>query len=594
MYKKIIYLLILIFSVSFLVSCGEATTTVISENTSNTSTNLGVSLPNLTGIYKSEINNTLDDLGLDYIIVYETNTDLNTDEFIRYDGDDLAGDTVDLNHQVIVVIATSRLVLPDLAGKDQLEIISLLSEMGINFTTEIVSDNTVADQTFSSYGEELIPGDLIPTNYSIVVNIGFNSPKMPDLTDKIKEQIIDEMADSEILYQFEYIVNDVFAEDMFAGYKDVSAGDFYEAGTITINLYKNTFTDNETSLFFSKYVDGGDETSDQAVEIYNPTEETINLSDYHIVIYTNGSLEVSYRIDFGDVNLLSGETYVIVNSDADANLLVKGDLLSDNLIFDGNDTIQLRYKNNTYIDTIYNIGNRGFVLDNEVFIRNETVVNGTRAFTFSEWYGFVPSYTSVLGTYPIANPTEITFNQLSTSFDNPNGGMDLVTLSYINDGDTAGFTPGFLDDARVRFLGVDTPETYPIIDDWGPEAKAYTTLILNSALRIYIQSDPDLGLYGNYGRSLGLVWVDLGETGLVIDILSSDGQVMRTETLTGWILLNYHLILNGYSYNYYSDESTLTFDNKFIYRWFQEAERFAQENELGIHEWEFLVGFYIH
>lgn len=579
MYKKILYLLVIVFSVSFLISCGKTTT--INENTT---TKAGITLPDLSGKNKSEIKTSLDGLSVDYVIIYETNNDLSTDEFIRYDGDDQIGDIVDLEHQVVVVIATSRLVLPDLAEKEQFEIISILSELGINFTTEIVTDNTVTDQTFSSYGDGLVAGDLIPVNFSVVVNIGFNSPKFPDLTGMIKEQIVNEMIESEILYQFDYIVNDDKAEDSFAGYQDVVAGEFYEEGTVTIHLYKNTFTDNETSLFFSKYVDGGDDTSDQAVEIYNPTEETLNLSDYHIVIYENGSLEVSYQIDFGDIDLLSGETYVIANTNADANILIKADLKSENLVFDGNDTIQLRYKNNTYIDTIYNIGNRGFVLDNEVFIRKETVVSGTRTFTFSEWYGFIPSFTSILGTYPIVNPTEITFHQMTTSFHDPNGGMDLVTLTHIADGDTAYFYPGFQGDDRVRFVGTDTPETYPVTDDWGPEAKAYTTLILNSALRIYIQSDPDIGTTGNYGRSLGLVWVDLGETGLTIEILDSSGQVMRTENLTGWILLNYHLILNGYSYNYYSDESTLAFDNKYIFRWFQEAERFAQENGLGIHE----------
>ena len=211
-------------------------------------------------------------------------------------------------------------------------------------------------------------------------------------------------------------------------------------------------------------------------------------------------------------------------------------------------------------------------------------MKGTRVYSFNQWCGFIPTYTEVLGTHPITVPEEITIQIISRPFDDPLGGMDSVTLSYINDGDTAAFTPGFLSDERVRFLGVDTPETYPAVEDWGLEGKAYTTLILNAAEHIYIQSDPDLGYTETYGRHLGLVWVDLGETGLVIDILSSTGTVMRTETLSGWILLNYHLVLNGYSYNYYSDESNLVFNNRYLVRWFQEAERFASENGLGIHE----------
>ncbi len=137
--------------------------------------------------------------------------------------------------------------------------------------------------------------------------------------------------------------------------------------------------------------------------------------------------------------------------------------------------------------------------------------------------------------------------------------MVLVTLVNINDGDTASFTPGFLDDARVRFLGVDTPETYPVADPWGPEAKAYTTSILTQpGATIYLQSDPYLGATETYGRSLGYVWVN-------------------------GVLLNYEIIRHGYSYNYLSSDTKLVYGNRYLYRWFQDAEKYARENNLGIH-----------
>jgi hypothetical protein len=109
-------------------------------------------------------------------------------------------------------------------------------------------------------------------------------------------------------------------------------------------------------------------------------------------------------------------------------------------------------------------------------------------------------------------------------------------------------------------------------------------LILNNAEQIYIQSDPDLGYTETYGRHLGLIWVNLGETGLTIEIKNSNDEVMRTEYLSGWILLNYHLVLNGFSFNYYSSDSSLVFENRYLYRYFQDAQLFAQENGLGIHE----------
>ncbi|XMB71603.1 lamin tail domain-containing protein [Mycoplasmatota bacterium WC30] len=562
----------------------QTTTETTTQLTTETTTVFTYELTDLSGNSKTEIETLFDNLGLSYIFEFETNLDITENSFIRYGGEDQIGNTIEGNHQIIIVLATPKLILPDLTGKNQTEMITALITQGINFNIEIVTDNTIPDQTFSGYGDNFEAGDLVSSRYTVTVYLGFNSARLPDLSEKSKEEITSILNADNIIHVFEYIFNDEFPEDTFVSYEGMVAGDYYEEGTITVNIYKNTFTDNETSLIISKYVDGGNDTSDQAIEIFNSTTLSIDLSEYYLAIFTNGSYTETYHIAFPEIDLLPGETYVIGNTGANANILAKTDLVSDDLVFDGNDTIQICYMNGTYIDTIYNLGNKNFIMDDEVFIRNISVVTGAREYIFTQWYGYVPTYVEVLGTHPIVIPTEITFEYIDREFYDPLGGMDSVILSYISDGDTAGFTPGFIGEERVRFLGVDTPETYPYVDDWGLEAKAYTTLILNSAENIYIQSDPDLGYTETYGRHLGLIWVDLGTEGLTIDILSSDGQVMRTEVLSGWILLNYHLVLNGYSYNYYGSESKLVFNNRYLIRWFQEAERFAQNNGLGIHE----------
>ena len=111
-----------------------------------------------------------------------------------------------------------------------------------------------------------------------------------------------------------------------------------------------------------------------------------------------------------------------------------------------------------------------------------------------------------------------------------------------------------------------------------------TLYLLQNAEQIYIQSDPESGFVGGYGRSLGLVWVYFSDPGITIDILNSNSEVVKTENLSGWILINYHLILNGYSRNTFGGDSTIAFDNRYLYRWFQEAEKSALENGFGIHE----------
>ncbi len=593
MFKKLSVFIISLFVVLLVVSCGQTTTTTQATTIEATTTTVTtteattvpkVTLPDLSGMSKTEIKTALDNLSLGYTFTYQTNTDIDEDNFIEYGNNLLAGDEVSQDLTVVIVLATPRLVLPDLTGMTQSEVITALLTANITFNMVAVNNNDVPDQTFVSYGDNLKAGDLVPSKLTVIVNIGFNSPKLPDLTGLVKEQIVKTMNDMNIPYEFQYVTDDEFAEDTFAGYKDMNIGDFYTDGTVVIDLYKNTFTDNETSLFISQYIDGGDDTSNQAIEIYNPTEGSIDLSDYYIAIFINGSYTADNIVQLPDISLMSGENYVIVNSGADLGLIAKADLTSDAMAFDGNDTIQLCYKNGTYIDTIYNLGNKSFIMDDQIFVRDSETVKGTRTYAFNQWHGYVPDYYDIIGTFPVQTDYEIPFTFIDRPWDDPLGGMDNVTPAGIADGDTVYFTPGFLGDERVRFLGVDTPETYPRVDPWGPEAKEYTTTIINAGIDFYIQSDPDMGLYGNYGRSLGLVWVNLGSQTLDVDIKSSTGVVMRTEHLTGWILLNYHLILNGYSYNYYGNDTTLTMDHRYIFDWFADAERFATANGLGVHE----------
>lgn len=592
--KKLIGLFIAVLAIITFVSCGVGTTEIPTNNPTTeaptteapTTSNL-YTLPSLEGMSKAEIIIALENSEVIYSFKWETNTEFTEEDFIRYDGGLEIGDEVEKGSQIAIILATPHYVLPDFSGKTQSEIFSLVLGKGFNFQFEIEVNNDIPDQTFSKFGDGLEPGDPFDGSATLVIYIGFNTVKLPDLNNKLKGEIAQILTEAQIQYNFEYVINDEYPEDMFIGYKDMEIGDYYEDEPVTVLLYQNTFTSNPTSLIISKYVDGGDGTNDQAIEIYNPTDSSVFLGDYHLAIFINGAMEATNIIPFENVDLLPGETYIIANkASANGDLLRSADIYVFELNFDGNDTIQLRYKNNTYIDSIYHIGNRDFVFDNEIFIRKPNVVKGARNFTFTEWVAYVPSYIDLLGTHPYTyDPTAgVTFQFINRIFDDPLGGMNLVTLVQINDGDTASFTPGFLNAERVRFLGVDTPETFPVADPWGPEAKAYTTLILNNAEQIYIQSDPDLGYTETYGRHLGLIWVNLGETGLTIEIKNSNDEVMRTEYLSGWILLNYHLVLNGFSFNYYSSDSSLVFENRYLYRYFQDAQLFAQENGLGIHE----------
>ncbi|HPJ24083.1 MAG TPA: PASTA domain-containing protein, partial [Bacillota bacterium] len=294
-----------IIALFFVVSCGNNTTETTTPTTTTPTTVIttSITLPDLTGQTKSEISDTLDALGITYVFEYQTNTEIDEDVFVQYGNDNQAGDAVTESSEIVVIIATPRLILPDLTGMTQSEIIGELMARGILFHIEIVTDNDVPDQTFSSYADGLEAGDLVPSSYTITVNLGYNQTILPDLTGELKAEIESALTDLQISYEFSYIIDDAYPEDSFAGYVDLEVGDYYaEETTVTVNLYKNTFTDDATSLFISKYVDGGDGTSDQAIEIYNPTASAIDLSNYYLAIYINGSRTISYNIPLSDVS----------------------------------------------------------------------------------------------------------------------------------------------------------------------------------------------------------------------------------------------------------------------------------------------------
>nr|MDA3837460.1 lamin tail domain-containing protein [Candidatus Delongbacteria bacterium] len=531
---------------------------------------------------------------------YETNPDLTEGLFISYGNDYQTGDLFLENESVIVIIATHDLYLPDLSGLEQFAIFNFLNGLGFsmnNYNFEIIVNNDVPDMTFAGYESHSI-GDQVTDSEEFVIFIADNQEVLPDLTGKLETEIKEILDDQQIKFTFSEVVNDDYSEGSFAYYENNDIGDFYEKdSTIEVVLYKNTFTDVEVGLFISKYIDS---ETNSAIEIYNPTDIAINLEDYHIVIYTNGSFEVTYRIEFEEGSVIEpNDTFLISSKVSEPDLQRKAELRTDDLVFDGNDTIQLRYKNDTYIDTVYNLGERGFIMDNEIYVRREAITSGNRDFSLNEWKPFVPDYYEIIGTHPLDIEDILTLTQseinemLARGFDHPLGGMNLVTLDVVHDGDTAAFIPGFLGGERVRFLGINTPETSPTVapdgpEPWGLEAKAYTTTILEYAdennLPIYIQSDPDLGYTEGYGRHLGLVWVDLGDNVLSIDILDSDENVLFTEELTGVILVNYHVLKNGFSLNFYGSESEMIVNHRYMLRWFQEAEKFARDNNLGLFE----------
>jgi len=69
-----------------------------------------------------------------------------------------------------------------------------------------------------------------------------------------------------------------------------------------------------SELFISEYVEGS--SQNKAIEIYNPTANPIDLTDYQIDRYSNGSQSVSDFLQLSGT-LAAGDVFVITNGDTD-------------------------------------------------------------------------------------------------------------------------------------------------------------------------------------------------------------------------------------------------------------------------------------
>lgn len=521
-------------------------------------TKKAILLPELSDKTASEIEVLLNDSRIKFEFIEENNFEVSNNLFVRYE-QKAVGDEVKKDETIKVVINVHK--LPDLTGMNESQIIVLFDKLGIDITTQFdEGNNDYQNLTWSGYVDQNV-GDKVTSILSkeLIIKIAVNSlTVLPDLSGLNIFQVTRALDASFIQYKFEYITDDSKEADIYDSYAGHQPGDFIEDDeVIVVKLYTNSFLNDDEGLFISKFWDN--EGKNNALELYNPTNEEINLDEYSIAVLVNGALTPGYEIPLNG-HLASKNTFIIANPQATRDLVKKAQMTSTLFEFDSRDVIQLRYKNGSYVDIISTIGSSVASLTNEVYVREFDTKVGSRVFSFLDWDEYIPTFLEPFGTHPYAKPISfnIDLSLLARDFGHAQGGMVAVDLVKTTDGDTAEFRPGFESNARIRFLGVDTRETHPIVEPMGMEAKIFTQGLLESATQIHLQSDPNSASVDNYGRHLGFIW--------------ADGK-----------LVNYLLVLEGYSENFLTSKTKIAFENRYIYRWFEDAEQHAKDLNLGVH-----------
>ena len=196
-------------------------------------------------------------------------------------------------------------------------------------------------------------------------------------------------------------------------------------GEITVNSTE-TLTDCG-DLFFSEYVEGSG--NNKAIEIYNPTTEAVDLSEYEIHRLNNGSTEGFIGTLAGTI--LAGDVFVIAANNAETPLTATADLLmTDLVLFNGDDVLILLHNSDT-LDVFGEIGVQPedewsigeFGTEDGTLVRNPTVLKGQTDWTIglSEWTSFPQDEFQFLGSH--SNNTCTTITALAC--------QDLIISEYI-------------------------------------------------------------------------------------------------------------------------------------------------------------------
>ncbi|UJF21191.1 ExeM/NucH family extracellular endonuclease [Shewanella sp. OMA3-2] len=175
----------------------------------------------------------------------------------------------------------------------------------------------------------------------------------------------------------------------------------------------------------SEYVEGSG--NNKAIELYNPSAVSIDLSQYQLKFFFNGSSTAGSTIAL--VGMLNpGQTYVIADNDASSDILAKTQLVSNASFFNGDDAVVL-YKQTEVIDSLGQMGvdpgsewGSGDLSTQDNTLRRkstaltaDTVVDDV--VSFDNWLGFAKDDISDLGqftTTPVdpdpIDPTPIEFS----------------------------------------------------------------------------------------------------------------------------------------------------------------------------------------
>lgn len=304
----------------------------------------------------------------------------------------------------------------------------------------------------------------------------------------------------------------------------------------------NAYAEPATDLMISVYIEGSG--NNKAIELHNPTAEPLQLSDYTVRLYSNGTTSATNTLQLPAQELPAGSHFVIVHSQAGAELAALGDVTSAVTNYNGDDALTLS-RGETVIDSMGQVGFRptsppAWVNeDGTVSMLDMTLTNTTCEIDADPDDAYDPSVNfsasaindfSTLGTVncsgvtpspgptPTETPTEgpgevLAIGEVQGEGETSPYAGDVVTVEGTVTGNYQGgngFTGFYLQDS-----GDDNPLTSDGIFVYAPGQSTF-------------QEGESLRITGSVSEFFGQTQITAGSQGGIIEVLDTDITVEPT------------------------------------------------------------------
>lgn len=282
----------------------------------------------------------------------------------------------------------------------QLEILDVSEVTFIPFTDEekvaLIKSELISDYEGNEYYSNST-ADLISTSETHGGTITWSAS--PTLIDTSTEAVSDVLTDTAVVLTATITVG--------------TASDTQDLN-VTVLAEEEPTAVYSTDLFISEYIEGSGTT--RAIEIYNNTGSSVDLSAYKITNYYNGNTTVTSAYVYELSGTLNhGETFVLYHTSSVAAIITAAqtaDLYfgssSSYINFNGDDAIALS-KNDVIIDLIGVIGTdpgsawvEGDISTaNMTLVRNSNVLEPTATWNSTEWTAYATDTAIYLGDHEV-------------------------------------------------------------------------------------------------------------------------------------------------------------------------------------------------